>query len=69
LDVRKLTKTSPSQVKRTDELSRKMRFFTDQVEKSEVITGARTGATENLKLDELEVGLTTPLCILGETWI
>jgi hypothetical protein len=46
-----------------------MRFFTDQVEKSEVITGARTGATENLKLDELEVGLTTPLCILGETWI
>jgi len=44
------------QVKRTDELSRKMRFFTDQVEKSGVITGARTGATENLKLDELEVG-------------
>ena len=43
------------QVKRTDELSRKMRFFTDQVEKSGVITGARTGVTENLKLDELEV--------------
>ena len=43
------------QVKRTDELSRKMRFFTDQVEKSGVIPGARSGAVDPLNMDELEV--------------
>lgn len=43
------------QVKRTDELSRKMRFFTDQVEKSGVITGARSGSVDPLNMDELEV--------------
>lgn len=42
-------------MKRTDELSRKMRFFTDQVEKSGVIPGARSGAVDTLNMDELEV--------------
>ena len=32
-----------------------MRFFTDQVEKSGLITGSRLAASEVLELDELEV--------------
>lgn len=43
------------QVKRTDELARKLRFFTDQVEKAALITGSRTSATESLDLDGMEV--------------
>lgn len=46
---------STLQVKRTDELSRKMRFFTDQVEKAGAITGGRSGAADPLNMDELEV--------------
>ena len=69
------------QVKRTDELSRKMRFFTDQVEKSGVIPGARSGAIDALNMDELEVSLdmqthhsessvlVNPLCILCMSYI
>lgn len=42
------------QVKRTDELARKLRFFTDQVEKAALITGSRTSVTESLDLDQME---------------
>lgn len=52
------------QVKRTDELSRKMRFFTDQVEKSGVIPGGRGGAVDTLNMDELEVWLYGSLAFL-----
>ena len=48
-------------MKRTDELSRKMRFFTDQVEKSGAIPGARSGAVDTLNMDELEVSTTLVL--------
>ena len=43
------------QVKRCDELARKLRFFTDQVDKSGLITGLRTSTADTLELDELEV--------------
>ena len=43
------------QVKRTDEMARKLRFFTDQVEKGGLITGSRASAADVLGLDELEV--------------
>lgn len=32
-----------------------MRFFTDQVEKSDVVVGPRTGMSDTLNMDELEV--------------
>ena len=56
------------QVKRTDELSRKMRFFTDQVEKSGVITGARSGSVDPLNMDELEVCLNLICYPVSFTW-
>ena len=53
----------PLQVKRLDELARKMRFFHDQVEKSSVIVGPRTGTSSDaLELDELEVIHGSQIC-------
>lgn len=46
------------QVKRTDELSRKLRFFTDQVEKAGLLTGA--SSSDSLDLDGLEVSGSLP---------
>ncbi|KAL3141717.1 hypothetical protein ABBQ32_004400 [Trebouxia sp. C0010 RCD-2024] len=45
-----------SQVKRCDEMARKLRFFHDQVQKSELIVGVRMGA-DSWELDELEAKL------------
>jgi V-type H+-transporting ATPase subunit a len=46
------------QVKRCDELARKLRFFKDQVEKSGVtITAPITDEEKLVQFDEVEVGI------------
>ncbi|KAL0048361.1 hypothetical protein WJX82_001585 [Trebouxia sp. C0006] len=49
-------KSYSTQVKRCDEMARKLRFFHDQVQKSELIVGARMGQ-DSWELDELEAKL------------
>lgn len=50
-------RTYASQVKRTDEMARRLRFLTDQVNKENLIVGSRTSADQDLNFDELEVRL------------
>ncbi|CAL8472142.1 g11684 [Coccomyxa elongata] len=50
-------RTFANQVKRCDDMARKLRFFTDQVDKSGLISGTRLGAEREFDFDELEVKL------------
>mmetsp|Transcript_11003 Transcript_11003/g.32964 ORF Transcript_11003/g.32964 Transcript_11003/m.32964 type:complete len:841 (-) Transcript_11003:131-2653(-) len=50
-------RTYASQVKRTDEMARRMRFFTDQVKKEDLVVGSRLSGEQDLNFDELEVRL------------
>ena len=43
------------QVKRCDDMARKLRFLKDQVEKAALLTGSRLGVDRDYEFDELEV--------------
>jgi len=45
------------QVKRCDEMLRKLRFFTDQIDKADLVAVARPPRDKAYELDELEVKL------------
>lgn len=50
-------KTYANQVRRCDEMARKLRFFTDQVTKSDVVMGGIHSSEKAYELDELEAKL------------
>ena len=47
----------PPQVKRCDEMLRKLRFFSDQIDKADLVAVARPPRDKAYELDELEVKL------------
>ena len=55
-----------AQVKRADELARKLRFFTSEVEKAGLPVGNRLDGSRELELDALEarVCVTARACVL-----